>query len=39
VVKGGLAQRPEAPGLSVDLNEEVFRQRQTGRGGEFQDWV
>jgi len=39
VVKGGFAMRPDAPGLSVDLNEEVFRQRQTGRGGEFQDWV
>jgi L-alanine-DL-glutamate epimerase-like enolase superfamily enzyme len=39
VVKAGLAMRPEAPGLGVDLNEEVFRQRQTGRGGEFQDWV
>jgi L-alanine-DL-glutamate epimerase-like enolase superfamily enzyme len=39
VVKDGFAMRPDAPGLSVDLNEEVFRQRQTGRGGEFQDWV
>jgi L-alanine-DL-glutamate epimerase-like enolase superfamily enzyme len=39
VVKNGFATRPEAPGLSVELNEEVFRQRQTARGGEFQDWV
>src|SRR4029079_12787038 len=39
VVKGGFAARPEAPGLGVDLNEEVFRKRQTARGGEFQDWV
>ena len=38
VVKGGYAVRPEAPGLSVELNEEVFRQRQT-RGGQFQDWI
>ncbi|MGA3095727.1 MAG: mandelate racemase/muconate lactonizing enzyme family protein [Bryobacteraceae bacterium] len=39
VVKGGYAQRPEAPGLSVDLNEEIFRQRQGGRGSTFQDWI
>jgi len=39
VVKGGFATRPEAPGLGVDLNEEVFRQRQTSRGGAFQDWI
>jgi L-alanine-DL-glutamate epimerase-like enolase superfamily enzyme len=39
VVKGGLAQRPEGPGLGVEVNEEVFRQRQTARGREFQDWV
>jgi L-alanine-DL-glutamate epimerase-like enolase superfamily enzyme len=39
VVKGGLAQRPEGPGLGVEINEEVFRQRQTARGREFQDWV
>jgi L-alanine-DL-glutamate epimerase-like enolase superfamily enzyme len=38
VVKGGFAQRPEAPGLGVDINEETFRQRQT-RNGQFQDWV
>ena len=38
VVKGGYAQRPETPGLGVDLNEDVFRQRNT-RGGQFQDWV
>ncbi len=39
VIKGGLASRPEGPGLGVELNEEVFRQRQTSRGREFQDWV
>jgi L-alanine-DL-glutamate epimerase-like enolase superfamily enzyme len=39
VVKGGLAERPEAPGLGVEINEEAFRKRQTARGGEFQDWV
>jgi L-alanine-DL-glutamate epimerase-like enolase superfamily enzyme len=39
VVKGGFAQRPEAPGLGVDLNEEIFRQRQSRRGGQFQDWI
>jgi L-alanine-DL-glutamate epimerase-like enolase superfamily enzyme len=38
-VKGGFARRPEGPGLGVELNEEVFRQRQTARGGEFQDWI
>ena len=38
-VKGGYAAKPEAPGLGVELNEEVFRQRQTTRGREFQDWV
>ena len=38
-VKGGYATRPETPGLGVELNEEVFRRRQTARGGEFQDWV
>ncbi|MCC7175706.1 MAG: mandelate racemase/muconate lactonizing enzyme family protein [Bryobacterales bacterium] len=41
VVKGGLASRPETPGLGVELNEEAFRQRQGGRGGAGQpvDWV
>jgi galactonate dehydratase len=39
VIKGGLASRPEGPGLGVELNEEVFRQRQTSRNREFQDWV
>jgi len=39
VVKDGFAVKPEGPGLGVELNEEVFRQRQGGRGGEFQDWV
>jgi galactonate dehydratase len=39
VVKGGFAQRPEAPGLGVDLNEEIFRQRQSRRGSQFQDWI
>jgi galactonate dehydratase len=39
VVKGGLAERPEAPGLGVEINEEAFRKRQTARGGEVQDWV
>jgi len=38
-VKGGFAMRPDGPGLGVDLNEEAFRQRQTARGGEFQDWI
>lgn len=32
VVKGGYAAKPTAPGLGVDLNEEVYRQRQSGRG-------
>jgi L-alanine-DL-glutamate epimerase-like enolase superfamily enzyme len=41
VVKAGMASRPEGPGLGVDLNEEVFRQRGAGRGGSgtFQDWI
>jgi L-alanine-DL-glutamate epimerase-like enolase superfamily enzyme len=39
IVKGGYVTRPETPGLSVELNEEIFRQRQTARGGEFQDWI
>ena len=43
VVKNGMAARPEGPGLGVDLNEEVFRQRATARRGggtvEFQDWI
>jgi len=39
VVKDGFAVKPEGPGLGVELNEEVFRQRQGARGGEFQDWV
>lgn len=44
VVKGGLAAKPAAPGLGVDLNEEAFRQRSTMRRGggtptAFQDWI
>jgi L-alanine-DL-glutamate epimerase-like enolase superfamily enzyme len=41
VVKGGLAAKPEAPGLGVDLNEEVLKQRESGRAGSGlpQDWV
>jgi galactonate dehydratase len=40
LVKKGMAARPEGPGLGVDLNEEVFRQRNAGRGGgTFQDWI
>jgi L-alanine-DL-glutamate epimerase-like enolase superfamily enzyme len=38
-IQGGLAKRPEGPGLGVELNEDVFRQRQMARGREFQDWV
>jgi L-alanine-DL-glutamate epimerase-like enolase superfamily enzyme len=40
-VKGGFAAKPEAPGLGVDLNEEVYKQRQGGRGGSTVplDWV
>jgi L-alanine-DL-glutamate epimerase-like enolase superfamily enzyme len=41
VVKGGLAAPPEAPGLGVELNEDVYRKIQSGRGGANQpaDWV
>ncbi len=41
VVKGGLATPPEAPGLGVELNEDVYRRIQSGRGGTSQplDWV
>jgi L-alanine-DL-glutamate epimerase-like enolase superfamily enzyme len=46
VVKAGLAAKPEAPGLGVDLNEDAFRQAQSRRRGGatgpapvFQDWV
>ena len=41
VVKNGMAARPDGPGLGVELNEEVFRQRAAGRGGagQFQDWI
>jgi L-alanine-DL-glutamate epimerase-like enolase superfamily enzyme len=40
-VKGGFAGRPEAPGLGVELNEEVYRQRGAGRGGSASnlDWI
>jgi galactonate dehydratase len=40
-VKGGFAARPEAPGRGVDLNEEVYKQRQGGRGGNAApiDWI
>ena len=40
-VKGGFAARPEAPGLGVDLNEENYKQRQGGRGGNTVplDWI
>ena len=39
VVKNGMAARPDGPGLGVELNEEVFRQRGGRGGGAFQDWV
>ena len=38
-VKGGYATKPETPGLGVEINEEVFRRRQTRNGAAFQDWV
>jgi L-alanine-DL-glutamate epimerase-like enolase superfamily enzyme len=40
-VKGGFAAKPEAPGLGVDLNEEIYKQRQGGRGGNTVplDWI
>jgi galactonate dehydratase len=39
LVKKGMAERPEGPGLGVDLNEEVFRQRNAGRGTRCWDWI
>ena len=41
VVKGGMAAKPEGPGLGVEVNEEVFKQRAAGRRGgtEFLDWI
>jgi L-alanine-DL-glutamate epimerase-like enolase superfamily enzyme len=41
-IKGGFAGKPDAPGLGVELNEEAFRQRGAGRGGDAVqslDWI
>jgi L-alanine-DL-glutamate epimerase-like enolase superfamily enzyme len=37
VIKGGLAQRPEGPGLGVDLDDAGVRVWQ--RDGDPADWV
>ena len=38
-IKGGLAAKPDGPGLGVELNEEAFRTRRRPANQPFQDWI